>query len=143
MAYMAPEQRLALPYDRRVDVYGVGVAAYQILSGARVNLDIMRLRTLGADGWPHLPPLASFRDDLPEGLEPLILRALAYDPEYRFDSCDALEQALGEIAVVHGLVATQKQLARWVHEILTSAPADSRSEESAPLLPSLRHVAKP
>ena len=61
----APEQRLALPYDRRVDVYGVGVAAYQLLSGARINLDIMRLRTLGADGWPHLPPLADFRPELP------------------------------------------------------------------------------
>ncbi|HEX4461029.1 MAG TPA: protein kinase, partial [Polyangia bacterium] len=138
MAYMAPEQRLALPYDRRVDVYGVGVAAYQLLSGARLNLDIMRLRTLGADGWPHLPPLAEFRADLPAGLEAAVLRALSYDPEYRFESCDALEQALGEIAVREGLVATQKQLARWVHEILAAAPADSRSEESAPMLPALR-----
>ncbi len=141
MAYMAPEQRLALPYDCRVDVYGVGVAAYQLLSGARINLDIMRLRTLGADGWPHLPPLAQFRADLPDGLEALVLRALSYDPEYRFDSCDALEQALGEIAVREGLVATQKQLARWVQEILATAPADSRSEESAPILPAL-HASK-
>jgi hypothetical protein len=142
-AYMAPEQRLALPYDRRVDVYGVGVAAYQLLSGARINLDIMRLRTLGADGWPHLPPLAEFRADLPAGLEALVLRALAYDPEYRFESCDTLEQALGEIAVRDGLVATQKQLARWVQELLASAPPESRSEESAPLLPALRGLGKP
>jgi hypothetical protein len=127
MAYMPPEQRLGSPIDVRVDVYGVGVIAYQLLSNVRINLDVFRLRAMGKQGWPHLPPLTQFRPDLPPQLEPIVLKALAYEPADRFASCELLDQALGEVAGRHDLVATRKGIARWVQDLMSAELPSKRS----------------
>jgi serine/threonine protein kinase len=117
-AYMAPEQRLGLPIDCRVDVYGVGALAYQLLTGARINLDVARLAQLGQQGWPHLPPPTQLRRDLPFELDQILFKAMSYQPEERHATCEVLEEALGEVATQYDLVATDKAIAQWVQERL-------------------------
>jgi serine/threonine protein kinase len=134
MAYMPPEQRLGSSLDVRVDVYGVGVIAYQLLSNVRINLDVFRLRAMGKEGWPHLPPLTQFRPDLPPEIEPIVLKALAYEPDDRFATCDLLDTALGEVAAKYDLVATRKGIARWVQDLM-SAELPTRKSGMESVLP--------
>ncbi|MEM1416479.1 MAG: serine/threonine-protein kinase [Myxococcota bacterium] len=87
-AYMAPEQFYDV-YDSRIDVYALGVMAYEALCGCRPfygsPAQIMR---------QHLekPPLLP--EWLPEGLRGVLARALAKDPDERFPSVEALVAAL-------------------------------------------------
>jgi hypothetical protein len=134
MAYMAPEQRLGASIDVRVDVYGVGIIAYQLISGARLNLDVIRLRTLGKEGWPHLPSLLQYRPDLPPAIDKIVQRAMAYSPGQRFATCEELDQALGELAREHDLVATRGSIATWVQELMAT-PLPPRRSETDPVLP--------
>lgn len=111
--YMSPEQRLGLEVDPRADVYGVGCIAYEALSGQTVNLDYVALAARGTEGWPHLPPLASFRADVPGDLDAIVFMALAYARENRFADCVALERALREVGATTG-IAHDKDIGMWV-----------------------------
>jgi tRNA A-37 threonylcarbamoyl transferase component Bud32 len=85
--YMAPEHRLGQPLDGRADLYGVGAIAYELLAGVPVNLDFVVLAQKGIEGWPHLPPLSRFRNDVSPELQAVVFRALAYGAADRFADC--------------------------------------------------------
>ncbi len=124
VAYMAPEQRMGKPVDRRADLFAVGAIAYELLTGSAVNLDLGNLFHLGLEGWPHLPPPSQVRPDLPRELDPLIFKALAFEPEHRQPSCAAFEAELEQIAERYGLGGSGKLIAQWVQgELAKPGPA--------------------
>jgi hypothetical protein len=131
---MAPEQRLGQEVDRRADVYGVGAIAYELVSGSPVNLDLVALAARGTVGWPHLPPLASLRPDVPRELDAIIVKALAYDPQHRYEDCSALEADLRSVGAKVGL-AEDKAIGAWARSELdreAPAPAAASSTAKAP-----------
>jgi serine/threonine-protein kinase len=92
--YMAPEQaRGELSTDPRADQYAMGVILYEGLTGQlpRDSGDPHALLYAVAYG-SFLPPSAHVA--LPHGLERVILRAMAHDPNQRFASMDDLARAL-------------------------------------------------
>jgi len=84
MDYIAPEQRYRLPLDERVDLFALGVIAYELLVGKR---------PLGSFKAP-----SEFNPQLSRQTDMAILRALEEDPDDRFSSVDeflvALESAI-------------------------------------------------
>jgi serine/threonine protein kinase len=117
--YMSPEQRLGQAIDGRADLYGVGAIAYELFTGRPVNLDLAFLAAKGKEGWPHLAPIASVRPDVPREVDPIVMRALAFERDDRFPSCAALEQAFEAVAVAHPPIAGDKAVARWIDDLLT------------------------
>lgn len=100
IGYMAPELILSEPYTRASDLYAVGVIAYQLFTGRHPfmaddhNLDVMKLlRDVSI-------PIV---DDLPEPIQPILLRLLVKDPSERYDDANAviadLAAALGQPVV--------------------------------------------
>jgi serine/threonine-protein kinase len=67
--------------DRRADVYGLGVLLYQLVTGEAPLPGVV------------LSPLAK-RPDLPESVEKVILKAMAQNPDARFQSARAFQDAL-------------------------------------------------
>jgi hypothetical protein len=119
-AYMAPEHRQGLPVDRRADIYGVGAIGYELLTCTEINLDLVALAHLGRQGWPHLTPPSQVRPEIPPDLDAVIWKALAYDKDERYPTCEAMEEEIEEISQRHGLVASDKLVAQWVEaELLT------------------------
>jgi serine/threonine-protein kinase len=115
--YMAPEQRTGASVDARADQYGIAAVAYELLSGEIINLDVARRMHLGAEGWPHLPPLMHSRPDVPAELDACLFRALSFQPAQRFASCAELDDALEAIAQRHGLAADLRAVAAWFAEV--------------------------
>lgn len=89
--YLSPEQ-CADPadFDQRADIYALGVMMYEMLSGELPfnGSNVGELMMKQATQPP--PPLSAFRQDLPPGLEPIVLSALAKNRDLRYQSMGEL-----------------------------------------------------
>jgi serine/threonine-protein kinase len=85
-SFMSPEQLEGRAITGQSDLFSLGVSLFQLLTGQLpFTADSMtRLMQQIAEA-PH-PPLRAFRPDLPACVESIIDRALAKNPDDRFDS---------------------------------------------------------
>jgi serine/threonine protein kinase len=93
-AYMSPEQGQGLDVDRRTDIYSLGIILFEMLTGqiphnAETPLAIVLKRIT-----EPLPLPRSINPQIPEAVERVILKALARDPESRYDSAGGMAEAL-------------------------------------------------
>lgn len=117
--YMAPEVATSTKYDKRVDIYSLGLVLYRLLNEDRMPfLESKQLRSpleleraierrIQGEAIP-IPIEAS-----PE-MADLILRACAFDPDKRFSSATEMKQALMDVAngtyqIINPELATEKQ----------------------------------
>ena len=111
--YMAPEQAAGDPdIDGRADIYSLGITAYEMLAGAAPFASLGPREMLTARLTLPPPPLSAIRRDVPAGLERLIARCLAIDPADRFQSANALVEALEDPETLSGSFASAPSLAR-------------------------------
>jgi len=95
-AYMAPEQATADPTaDHRVDVYALGVMAFEILTGQRPFAGRTAQELLAAHIVRPPPSITDRRLDLPPALATLVMRCLAKSPADRPSASEAVEQLDG------------------------------------------------
>ena len=120
-AYLSPEQVTGEPADHRVDIFALGVMAYEMLTG-RVPYEALTpsasmMKRLGG------PPdsVRTVRADVPVELADVITGCLAADPADRFQTADEVIRALGGEMIATGgrptrsaLVARRRRPAIWV-----------------------------
>jgi hypothetical protein len=99
-AYMAPEQLAADPAaDHRVDIYAIGLLSYELLSGASPFKGSSPQQTLARQLTERPPPPHLHRTDIPAALSALTMRCLEKDPAARWNSAEALLQALSAVRI--------------------------------------------
>ncbi len=93
LAYAAPEQLMGRAIDHRADVYALGCAFFELLTGQqpfpRTNTAAVMHAHIAAE-----PPRPSLMNPaLPQAIDTVIARVLAKDPADRYDSCGGFAEA--------------------------------------------------
>ena len=122
--YLSPEQARGAPVDQRSDLYSMGIVLYEMLTGqvpftgeSPVEIAMKHLSD------PPRPP-SLLRPDIPPDLDMVVLRALAKNPEDRFQTAEEMDAELGRVAAGVGVTAETADAATAVLSgaALASAP---------------------
>ena len=93
--YMAPEQATADPgIDHRVDIYALGVMAYEILAGRAPFLGNNQQQILAGHLTQKPDALSVHRSTVPSAVEAVVMRCLEKNPSDRWQSAGELLRAL-------------------------------------------------
>ena len=134
-AYMAPEQLAADPAaDHRIDIYAVGLLAYELLSGHSPFVGTSPQATMAAQLTRVPDPLDSLRDDVPPALAAVITRCLEKLPENRPQTANALLDELDGVSTPPGGTGSSATVTVRVPAARTSPRLQRRAVVAGALL---------
>ena len=119
--YMAPEQLAGDPQaDHRIDIYALGLLAYELLNGRSPFAASTPQRVLAAVLTQDAPPLIDVRPDVPRALSDAVMACLSKDPEMRPKTAKAVLAMFDGLSTSSGETKTQER--RAVPRVQFSTP---------------------
>jgi serine/threonine protein kinase len=92
--YISPEQGQGVETDARSDIYSLGVVLYEMLAGQPPFAGQAPVMMILKHVQGELPPLREFNARLSAEVENVVMKALAYAPDDRYQRADELAAAL-------------------------------------------------
>ena len=116
-AYMSPEQCLAEPIDRRTDVFALGTVVHELLTARRLFKRASTYETYQAILKGNPPPPSRYNETLDAELDKVVLRALAYAKEDRYETTEAFGEAMLGWLHSRGHSVSATDVARFVEKV--------------------------
>ena len=107
LRYMAPEQMVGATIDRRADIFAVGVMLWEALANARMWPQMSEVSVMNHVVNGEFPSLRDANPDVPEVFVGICSKAMALEPEARYDTAQDLQFDLE--AALEGLGEHPKQ----------------------------------
>lgn len=124
-AYMAPEQLLGQPLDRRTDVFAMGIVLWEALTGNRLFRGKRLEEVVAAVLEQPIVSPSRVHAPVPAEVADVCLRALERDPRKRWPTARAFADALTRAGRV--AAATQGEVADYVEHVLADVLEQRRS----------------
>jgi eukaryotic-like serine/threonine-protein kinase len=115
LAYMAPEHASNGDADQRSDLFSMAIILWESLAGRRLFRAENHAATLNKICLEPIPSLSSVDPGLAL-FDPLLAKALARDPDDRFQSAEEFAEAVEEAAPMLGGLAKAREVAQLVRE---------------------------
>ena len=127
-AYMSPEQGAGSTIDHRSDIYSLGIVLYEMVTGRVPYIAETPVAVVFKHIQDPLPSIHQFNPDLPDSVELVLRKALAKNPDDRYqhaeDFVSAIQNAISDPArksTVHPEISTIP-----IEPIPAKAPRPSR-----------------
>ncbi len=139
--YMSPEQCRALPVDARCDIYSLGCVMYRTISGKQpiTGHDLIEYLYKHVNETPEAFSIVCPELNIPPDLEAIIFKAMAKQPDDRFQSMGELREALDQAYQgIPGDSLTRTDIPRLeipvveLNEPEETAPLEVKAAESEP-----------
>jgi serine/threonine-protein kinase len=132
--YLSPEQARGGEVDPRSDLYSLGIVLYELLTGKTpfdgetpVEIAMKHLSNTAQ-------PPSKLRPDVPPALDMVVMRALAKNPDERYQSADEMEGDLERVARGARVSATTQDTATQVLRRPAAAAAAASAATAATMI---------
>ena len=126
LAYMSPEQLRGDEIDHRVDVFGLGIVLFELLTAQRLFLGPSDMDTLRKVYDARVPPMSTLNPEIDAPLETIVKRALAKDREERYQTALELHDDLQSYVYARGVYSGTSSLRGYIADAFPDhAPARS------------------
>jgi serine/threonine protein kinase len=96
--YMSPEQCQGKPVDTRTDIYSLGIVFYELITGHKPFTADSQMVVMHSQIYDPLPSPRRYLAHLPKNVERVLNRALAKNPQARFQNMASYAAALEGLA---------------------------------------------
>src|SRR5438876_3178869 len=138
--YLSPEQAAGQALDQRTDIYSLGIVLFHMLTGRVPFSGATPVATAMMHALSEPPSLSQLNPTLSPVIEAVVMKALAKQPEQRYESAGQLAQALSAAAGI-----ASGQVPETVHRQAGTSltPMIMMSQETLPeaLIPSAHGAA--
>jgi serine/threonine protein kinase len=131
--YMSPEQVEALPFDRRSDLFSLGIVLFELTTGERLFKGRDPNETLNMIVSGKIPRPTEMYAKYPPRLERIVLRALAHDPAERFQTAEQFREALDRYLIEERILVSRASVAQLLKRVLGARLAQQRDSIHAAL----------
>lgn len=113
-SYLSPEAAQGAEVDHRTDIFAVGIILWELLSGKRLFFGDSDYATVKQVQEAKYTPLSQLRSDVPEELDRILARALAREPDKRYQSARNFGRDLMDFLFKKGMSVTEYDIAELV-----------------------------
>lgn len=115
--YMAPEQVVGKPADRRSDIFCAAVVLFEILSGRRLFYADNPVATLALINDCVIPSLSQLDPKITPELEAIVLKGLRKEPTDRYPDAGEFHQYLQEFLSLNYPSYTQRDVSQLMQQV--------------------------
>jgi serine/threonine-protein kinase len=127
LAYMAPEQIVANGIDRRADIYSIGCMLWAAATGRKLWKDTPDVQIMRRVMQGDIPPPQSMNPGCDDELNHIVMKALAWQREERYQTAHELEQDIEAYYERYSGEAKQKDLANYVSGLFSETRAELKA----------------
>lgn len=131
--YMAPEQVVGRPLDARSDLFSSAIVMVEMAMGRRLFVSPNELDVLLMVRDVKLERLGKYGQDIAPDLDVILRKALAKEPDDRYQSCAEFRDVLSEWQFENRHRVTARDCAVLVNELYDSAWARKRKQKTPEL----------
>jgi serine/threonine protein kinase len=111
IGYMSPEQAKSESLDSRSDLYSLAVCMYEVLTGERLFVHAGLTTSADEIYSQPIPQMTRKVPGLPQDFDAIMQKALAIDPDARYQTAGEFQEALMRCAHRNGLLMSAPELA--------------------------------
>lgn len=115
-SYLSPEAASGLEVDHRADVFAVGIILWELFTGRRLFFGDTDYQTVELVRQARIPSIAALNPEIEPELEQVVRKALARDPEERYQSAADLENALAQYLFSRRMKVTARDISALVKD---------------------------
>ncbi|HKP55426.1 MAG TPA: protein kinase [Polyangiales bacterium] len=119
-SYLSPEAANGKEVDARADVFSLGIVLWEMLAGRRLFLGETDYATVKLVQGANIPRLSPLNNQVDDGFEEILWRALTREPEARYQSAHEFGDALTGYLFARQLKVTSFDIATLVKTAISS-----------------------
>lgn len=117
LSYMSPEQAMGENLDARSDLFTLGVVLYEWLTGYKLFTGENEVAVLKSIVDSKICPPTYFREDVPEGVEDILMKALAQDRTQRYQTAREMHYDIQQWLQAADFTPSPNHLANFMRQI--------------------------
>ncbi|RMH45128.1 MAG: serine/threonine protein kinase [Deltaproteobacteria bacterium] len=116
-SYLSPEAASGLEVDRRADIFAVGILLWEMFTGRRLFYGDTDYQTVELVRQARVPSIGALNPEIDAELEAIVRKALARDPDQRYQEAADLGDALAQYLFSRRMKVTARDIAALVRDV--------------------------